>query len=286
MPFDAVRNPRRQIKIKAVQPISAWHGSPHCFDRFSLDAVGTGEGNRAFGYGLYFTETREIAEKYYEGLSIREFYYQDAHIGCSSRLYDTFSGESEEFRQVIGDVRNYLSFAGIGAALSRVRMQYEAMGYCAVGVRRKRAKALQKQFQAMKQHFRAADGRLYKVRINREPNDFLLWDQPMKRQSAKAQSLLAVMPQNIQDKINTRISETSGADEFYQTLGEILSETGEELPKFGSCELASNHLKARGFAGIKYLDGGSREDAEDGKQKTYNYVVFDERDVEIIKIST
>src|SRR5690606_6130189 len=34
----------------------AFHGSPHRFDRFSLQHIGTGEGAQAFGWGLYFAE--------------------------------------------------------------------------------------------------------------------------------------------------------------------------------------------------------------------------------------
>jgi hypothetical protein len=41
-----------------------YHGSPHKFDRFSLDHVGKGEGVQAYGYGLYFSSKREVAEFY------------------------------------------------------------------------------------------------------------------------------------------------------------------------------------------------------------------------------
>lgn len=43
---------------------SAFHGSPHKFDKFSTDNVGSGEGGRALGWGLYFTSSREVAERY------------------------------------------------------------------------------------------------------------------------------------------------------------------------------------------------------------------------------
>ena len=41
----------------------AWHGSPHIFDYFSLDAIGTGEGAQAHGWGLYFAKEREVGER-------------------------------------------------------------------------------------------------------------------------------------------------------------------------------------------------------------------------------
>ncbi len=42
----------------------AWHGSPHVFDHFDLGAIGTGEGARVHGWGLYFAKNREMSEKY------------------------------------------------------------------------------------------------------------------------------------------------------------------------------------------------------------------------------
>ena len=43
---------------------SAWHGSPYNFGEFDLGSIGGGLGTQAFGWGLYFTEKRSVAEKY------------------------------------------------------------------------------------------------------------------------------------------------------------------------------------------------------------------------------
>ena len=43
---------------------SAWHGSPYDFDEFDLGSIGGGLGMQAFGWGLYFTENKNVAEKY------------------------------------------------------------------------------------------------------------------------------------------------------------------------------------------------------------------------------
>lgn len=45
-----------------------WHGSPHRFLKFMLEHIGTGEGAQAFGWGLYFTDRKSIAEHYREKL--------------------------------------------------------------------------------------------------------------------------------------------------------------------------------------------------------------------------
>lgn len=46
----------------------AYHGTPHVFDTFSTDAIGTGEGAQAHGWGLYFTQNREVAQGYRDRL--------------------------------------------------------------------------------------------------------------------------------------------------------------------------------------------------------------------------
>ncbi len=44
--------------------IEAWHGSPHKFDKFSMDNIGTGEGAQAYGHGLYFADEIDVAKGY------------------------------------------------------------------------------------------------------------------------------------------------------------------------------------------------------------------------------
>ena len=58
-----------QEKGETVLFQSAWHGSPHIFDEFSLEKVGTGEGHQAYGWGLYFAGKRSVAEYYREMLA-------------------------------------------------------------------------------------------------------------------------------------------------------------------------------------------------------------------------
>ena len=53
---------RKQQNYKYYQ--SAWHGSPYDFDEFDLGSIGGGLGTQAFGWGLYFTENKNVAEKY------------------------------------------------------------------------------------------------------------------------------------------------------------------------------------------------------------------------------
>lgn len=63
---------------------SAYHGTPHRFDNFSLEHIGSGEGNQAHGWGLYFAENREVSEDYRKKLTGDNFdneqYFYDNNL--------------------------------------------------------------------------------------------------------------------------------------------------------------------------------------------------------------
>jgi hypothetical protein len=48
--------------------IKAYHGSPHKFDKFDMSKIGSGEGAQAYGHGLYFAESPEVARSYADDL--------------------------------------------------------------------------------------------------------------------------------------------------------------------------------------------------------------------------
>ena len=58
---------RKQHNYQYYQ--AAWHGSPHDFDVFDLGAIGSGEGNQAHGWGLYFAKDKKVSKLYKEVLS-------------------------------------------------------------------------------------------------------------------------------------------------------------------------------------------------------------------------
>ena len=60
---------RLGVNLKTRKQVSAYHGSPYSFDKFTTSKMGTGEGNQAFGWGLYFTDLESIAKDYAEQLS-------------------------------------------------------------------------------------------------------------------------------------------------------------------------------------------------------------------------
>lgn len=67
---------------------TAWHGSPYKFDKFSNEAIGTGEGAQAHGYGHYVAKSKDVAKGYAEKLSegIPTFYKDGKRISPDDAL--------------------------------------------------------------------------------------------------------------------------------------------------------------------------------------------------------
>lgn len=79
---------------------SAWHGTPHRFDEFSLDAIGTGEGAQAHGWGLYFAEDRKVSEGYKNRLTGR---FSFSYKGVKGEHLKPSSEETQAIRAVLRD---------------------------------------------------------------------------------------------------------------------------------------------------------------------------------------
>lgn len=48
-----IKNNIKNIDLSSILFQKAYHGTPHNFDKFSTSAIGTGEGNQSFGWGVY-----------------------------------------------------------------------------------------------------------------------------------------------------------------------------------------------------------------------------------------
>lgn len=73
---------------------TAWHGSPYKFDRFSNEAIGTGEGAQAHGYGHYVAKDKGVADEYRRRLTkeVNEGAYPISYEGKLID-YDTTEGK-------------------------------------------------------------------------------------------------------------------------------------------------------------------------------------------------
>lgn len=99
----------KQAQEKADSGVSgafaqrAFHGSPHIFEEFSTDHIGTGEGAQAHGWGLYFAADRDVAERYRNVLT-------DRSASINSVLDELDSSEVDVFSRYI-DLDDYETFS-------------------------------------------------------------------------------------------------------------------------------------------------------------------------------
>jgi len=282
-----------------------------------MSKIGTGEGAQAYGHGLYFADSEDVAKNYRDNLSVK------GGGGIADKYLTNFGGDKER----------------AAAALSElIEKQSKDFAPEFLEPKREALRILQSGAEPN------AKGSMYQVRINADPEHFLDWDKPLSEQSpvvrSAAQSLgvmkaetpeneVRAMVRNIMDEgghdeqvaiqyayedINKKMSAAlrAGNDAEYDRLadmdfairqwwdsgtmakeatgmdpsgGAFLQEIERSL--VGSTNIAgqrdplaaSRRLLEAGIPGIKYLDGGSRA-AGDGSR---NYVVFDAGLIDILK---
>jgi len=287
-----------------------WHGSPHKFNKFQMDKIGTGEGAQAYGHGLYFADNPETGKSY-------------------QRLIKKSGGWGEQEHRAFDKLKNWE-----GAPIpDKMKSEINA-AWANSGPDAGRQKAIKLFDENRGAPFSDAlnevafygdwepKGNLYKVDL---PDDsiakMLDWDKPLGEQSKGVQSLLK-RGGYLKDKSKlSRSVENNGRILFRDEAGKMVGsampkadgrgydltsikpnqfgsplnrpavneaqvdkvmggwwsgndKTGEHLIySFGKGEKGSQALKKQGIPGIKYLDQGSRA----GGKGTYNYVVFDDQ---------
>jgi hypothetical protein len=271
------------------QGIRAYHGSPHDFDRFSLDMIGTGEGAQAYGHGLYFADSEDVARRYRDTLSD----YKDAVI-WKGEQQPTPMQQSLLNRLGGADVR-----AGVAMDVPRLRVEI------ARSIRDAEHGMFPNPEQAAKYRAELEElkrieplietkppGRMYEVNIKANPEDFLDWDKPLSQQSEAVRNVLAPEVNRLWQERETQRQNTyaslvrkgskNSADKYMGSpvprdeteLMQSVINAGTEREK-----AISQALREAGIPGIRYLDGMSR----DGGAGTSNYVVFDDQLVDILR---
>lgn len=276
-------------KLTQPQGIRAYHGSPHDFDRFSLDAIGTGEGAQAYGHGLYFAEAEDVARGYRDALSkfnpaidgrpIIEAYSDGSLPGIIAAKIGVPRSEGISAAYIMAD--SVRTGRPIGEILSeRIAREKEFYGYSTT---EEWAGKLQDIAPA------STPGRLYEVNIKADPDQFLDWDKPLSQQS-----------EALRDRFKNSAAWKALEDQQKKQIEQVLSgnsifpPTPERLAKFSAPfdnekiaallsqlgpEDATNALREAGIPGIRYLDGASRGAGEGSS----NYVVFDENLIDILR---
>lgn len=101
---------------------SAYHGSPYRFDKFSLHKVGSGEGSQAYGWGLYFSEEKGVAEYYKKKIA------QSKNVKSDGTIYKVDIPDIEKFIDYQKLLVDQPTLQGISKKLKLGLDQYSSTG--------------------------------------------------------------------------------------------------------------------------------------------------------------
>lgn len=86
--------------------LRAWHGSPHDFDEFKDEAIGSGEGAQVYGHGHYVAEQPEVARSYRDNLSMVDYdpnpIVRYNGIDLVELARESKKPNKDQFRQLLG----------------------------------------------------------------------------------------------------------------------------------------------------------------------------------------
>ena len=239
-----------------VGALTAWHGTPHAIKgAFDINKVGTGEGAQAYGHGIYFAESPEIAKGFINAgkpANTRAKTFLDLHENDIDRALEAANKSLE--------MTNSISPANRAGAIKSAKDLIDELEV----IKNPKQLGLIDKLKGKTQ------GNLYKVDIPDEqiPN-MLDWDKPLTQQTPEVQAIL-------KDRF------PSAFDDPRQATGQALYK--EQVKKMGLVgqknpeQFMSNYLNEYGIKGIRYLDEGSRKTGG-----TSNFVVFDPSIVKILE---
>ncbi len=276
------------IPSQALKSIQAWHGSPHKFNSFSLAHLGSGEGNQAYGWGLYFAASKEVAEWYRTVLSEQQGKHR-THVTYDGIAYEFSEGSEHEAQALIRalvskghtfrdslealmELRKYPRLVEARKAFTRI-VDGDSTRYTEAEIAKEdkfTKEVILKPRRILKilNEMSIDEGQLYKVDIDVIEDGLLLWDVSFEEQPKVVQQALLALGYKPKAKTKYLSLEEDGGSIYRDLTGTL-----------GGQKEASLALKKNGVDGIKYLDGGSRQAGEGN----YNYVVFDDAAVDIVE---
>ena len=76
--------------LRNVIPVG--HASPHRFEQFSMDKIGTGEGAQVYGHGLYFAENPTVVDEYFKQFNSPVLRFKERNVDTpyTAELRDRF----------------------------------------------------------------------------------------------------------------------------------------------------------------------------------------------------
>lgn len=263
--------------------IKAYHGSPHDFDKFSLDHIGKGEGAQAYGHGLYFAENEGVAKSYRDTLVSRgSGVLVDGSLVkpmVDERGRVSIKNTSPDERAAIFARTALDDGIALEAKARQIRQSAETAKHnpgeltsfqkeAGWGDHETLFKAAEILEDWARRRVEPYPGRMYEVDLNVEPHQLLDWDKPATKWSPDHQEMLRSVARRygLVDPVTDR-----SMGSFFYDIGHPISA--------GSPAAASKALRDAGFKGVQYLDQGSRGAGEGSR----NFVIFDDNDVNILR---
>lgn len=251
--------------------VDAYHGSPYDFDKFTTEKIGTGEGAQAFGWGLYFTDLKSIAEAYADKLSASKA----LKYGGKSR--NELEGLHPMTKPFLLDLEK-----------STPKTKNEALNWLEKNKRGKSERVLNELYELINDiSILDTTKKVYDVSLfkDKTPDQYtwLEWDKPVSEKTKK--SILDFISSDTKYGHPTWID---AKRKIKYALENNLYYTNEDLYKTIadisglSPKSASLFLLDAGIDGVKYPAESLARGATSENARGFNYVVFDENAVTII----
>jgi hypothetical protein len=251
-----------------------WHGTPHDFDEFLLDYMGSGEGVQAFGWGLYFTELEDIAKHYADELGAlnAKIYVNGKEINYGHPLFDYQNfllRANGNVKDVLDDLKNIQNLEVNYPKNSRTIARGKAIEFLE---KNPKIKIDQNKY-------------VYKVGFNKIDLDWLEWDKPLKEdQIDKILNQFKIEGYNGRVKyIDNKFFIYFGKEDrreiilgkdFYRALSGDVGFSEKRVSKF---------LLDLGIQGIKYPAESIAKGKTSESARGYNFVIFDPSIIKIEK---
>ena len=164
--------------------IIAFHGSKNDFNEFKLQKIGSGEGAQAFGYGLYFTDSEDIAKFYKDSTTEVPFDYQLDGRSVNKLYNDALNNENYELAEVLEQVQLHESPKELAERFSKENGYSEEIQEFVKNLNYDRLKGVNADGENVPL------GRIYKVVLAPKEEDLLDYDASFSEQSKPVQNKL------------------------------------------------------------------------------------------------
>ena len=270
----------------------AYHGSPYGFDSFSTDAIGSGEGMQAFGWGLYFTDNREIAKGYADKLQKPLVRYKGEDTETAKRrakglrtAEEIEAGGKSVEELTLGFIERMARNKALGLISDYKEHIKNLIESCEISLEDELVpefdkRILRKKLEALRNidpeqiEIQSGSRNLYTVDI--PDGDYIKWDEPLTKEQIRK-----ITEQGLKEGVTDGRGNPFAYEMYGEWVPNASNTSGEnfyrDLRHFFPDDKAKSLFLAR--AGIKGIDypAGSLSGGAEGR----NFVVFDAADVQV-----